>query len=329
MKKRFFVLSGVIVAFIASIGINATTAPYNMYVEPGTNSCIVRWDDDDNSAWNLRYRLYSEEPEVELLSSVAGTDFTGSSTGYYDITLPSPWGGTNVRGGLNSIIYFRNNYNNTGTAGNITYTIPAGYENATFTMKITTANTSDGSGNLAVGTPQTASVNHYFSANSTYAWVVTASAGEKITITTTDANYSPDIALLEVYAGNATTMLNASETGDAEYRLITGITNKFYTVENLTAEGTFLYKVKALYLDGTESDWSNIEEVTLFENGHAFELGDVNHDNVVDINDVTDLIDNLLGLNSSACSICADFNQDGVIDINDVTDLIDHLLGLN
>ena len=33
-----------------------------------------------------------------------------------------------------------------------------------------------------------------------------------------------------------------------------------------TAEGTFLYKVKAIYIDGTESEWSNIEEVTLFEN---------------------------------------------------------------
>ena len=282
--------------------------------------------DANVASYTLEVSAKPVEPAYELLSSVAGTDFSGSATGYYDITLPSPWGGTNVRGGLNSVIYFRNNYNNTGTAGNITYTIPAGYNNATFTMRITTATTNDGAGNLAVATPQTAAVNHYFTAGESYAWVVTASSGEKITITTSDANYSPDIALLEVYAGDATATLNATETGNEAYRLIQGITDKFYTVENLTAEGTFLYKVKALYIDGTESEWSNIEEVTLFENGHGFDVGDVNHDGSVTIKDVTALIDYLLG-SGDVCVICADVNADGEVTIKDVTSLIDSLLG--
>ena len=117
----------------------------------------------------------------------------------------------------------------------------------------------------------------------------------------------------------------AQETGDENSRLITGITDKFYTVENLTAAGTFLYRVKALYLDGTESDWSNIEEVTLFENGHGYELGDVNHDGVVNIKDVTDLIDSLLGT-GEVCEICSDVKADGTINIADVTSLIDQLL---
>ncbi len=266
-------------------------------------------------------------PEVELLSTVLGTDFTGSSTGYYNITLPAPWGGVNVRGGLNKIIYFRNNYNGDGSYGNITYTIPAGYENATFTLKVTTSDTNDSRGNLTVETPQTAASTHYFNIGETYAWVVTASTGQKITITTPDDNYSPDIAKLEVYYGDATNLATrmATETGDADYRLITGITNKYYTVKDLTAEGTFLYKVKALYIDGTESDWSNIEEVTLFDNGHAFELGDVNHDGALDIKDVTDLIDSLLGGND-VCEICADVHVDGAIDVSDVTTLIDFLL---
>jgi hypothetical protein len=277
-------------------------------------------------SYTLEVSAKPVEPEVELLSTVLGTDFTGSSTGYYTITLPAPWGGTNVRGGLNSIIYFRNNYNNDGSYGNITYTIPAGYQNATFTLKITTANTNDGAGNFTVATPQTAAVNRYLSKGQTGAWVVTASAGEKITITTTDAQYSADISKLEVYSGDATMMLTATETGDADYRLITGITDKFYTVENLTAEGTFLYKVKALYIDGTESDWSNIEEVTLFENTPAFQLGDVNHDGDVNIADVTRLIDYLLGSTTDIYLDCADVKADGDINIADVTALIDLLL---
>ena len=195
-------------------------------------------------------------------------------------------------------------------------------------MKVTTGDTNDSKGNLTVATPQTAAVNHYFNIGETYAWVVIASAGEKITITTPDDNYSPDIAKLEVYYGDASNRatLMATEEGDANYRLITGITNKFYTVDDLTAEGTFLYKVKALYLDGSESDWSNIEEVTLFENGHAFQLGDVNHDNEVNIKDATDLIDHLLGGTNFICEICADVKADGEVDIADVTALVDYLL---
>ena len=115
----------------------------------------------------------------------------------------------------------------------------------------------------------------------------------------------------------------ATETGDANYRLIEGITDKFYTVENLTAEGTFLYRVKALYNDGTESDWSNIEEVTLFENAHPFVLGDVNHDGDVNITDVTLLINAVLNNDmSNICTVCGDYNEDGVVNITDVTLII-------
>ena len=134
---------------------------------------------------------------------------------------------------------------------------------------------------------------------------------------------------IKIYAGDlnaVNTMLMAQETGDENSRLITGITDKFYTVENLAAGGTFLYRVKALYIDGTESNWSNIEEVTLFQNGHGFDLGDVNHDGSVTIKDVTALIDYLLG-NGEVCMICADVNVDGVVTIKDVTNLIDMLLG--
>lgn len=145
------------------------------------------------------------------------------------------------------------------------------------------------------------------------------------------AGYYPMIRDIKIYAGDATrgVSLNASETGDANYRLVEGITTKSYNVQNLTAGGTFLYKVKALYIDGTESDWSNIEMVTLSDNGHGFDLGDVNHDGSVSIADVTTLIDYLLGSNPNACLVCADMNGDGDVSIGDVTALIDLLLAGN
>ena len=139
------------------------------------------------------------------------------------------------------------------------------------------------------------------------------------------------IESIKIYAGdtNATNALRmAQEQGDENSRLITGITDKFYTVENLLENGTFLYRVKAVYTDNTESNWSNIEEVTLFENGHGYELGDVNHDGKVTISDVTALIDLLLSPDeATGCPICADVNGVGGVTIADVTALIDKLLG--
>jgi hypothetical protein len=259
---------------------------------------------------------------VELLGSLDGTSYTGS---YHDITLTAPWGGIGVRGG-NGAIYTKNNYNNVAT-GMITFTIPEGYNNATFTLMVKTASTSDGDGNITAATPQTAALGHNFSSGETYYWLLTASSGEMITIYSTDASFSPDIVRIEVYSGNATVAsLRANETvTENGGRLITGIADKFYTVENLAAQGTFLYRVKALYLDGTESDWSNIEEVTLFQNGHAYEVGDVNHDGVITISDVTVLINGLLSHNFN-CEICADVNGDNSITISDVTVLINKLL---
>lgn len=180
--------------------------------------------------------------------------------------------------------------------------------------------------------------------------VATSKGSQNVTINSTgfttqtvvlDCNASDNITLtgvsglccisgIRIYAGDKTaalTMMMASETGDANYRLIEGITpDKFYTVKDLTAEGTFLYRVKALYTDGTESGWSNVEEVTLFQNGHGYQLGDVNHDGDVSIADVTALIDYLLNPSTEICLICADVNADAQISIADVTELIDMLL---
>ena len=56
-----------------------------------------------------------------------------------------------------------------------------------------------------------------------------------------------------------------------------------------------------------------------------FQPGDVNGDEIINIADVTDLIDLLLG-DSSTAGPEADYNQDGSMNIADVTDLIDNLL---
>ena len=116
--------------------------------------------------------------------------------------------------------------------------------------------------------------------------------------------------------------LEYATEGDSQS--VTDITGKNYLLENLIAGATYTYKVKALYVDGTESPWSNIQQVTLLQSGPVFEPGDVNQDGNVNISDVTDLIDCLLS--NGTPSSTADVNGDGDVNIADVTALIDLLL---
>ena len=244
----------------------ATTAPITTYtpVMSAANSSYVTsssfradWTDQTSSTNVASYTLQvngqggsTPSTGTTLLGSIDGSQYTGS---YKTITLSSPWGGSNVKGGNNAVYFTK--------SGKITFTIPTGYSNATFSVKITTVSGTYGTGNVTVKSTNTSAVGHTFAKGETYTWIVSGSAGEVITLTTTDSSYSPDMSLIEVYAGNTT--LNATETGDATARTITGITNKYYTVSDLTAGATYTYKVKAIYTDGSESAWSNEQSVTL------------------------------------------------------------------
>ncbi len=130
---------------------------------------------------------------------------------------------------------------------------------------------------------------------------------------------------LEV-SSQSTIHFNASESGDASYREITGITDKYYTVQDLRASTTYSYRVKAMYVDGTVSAWSNVMSVTLPEDAHNYELGDVNHDGNIDVTDVTTLIAYILGSHVDICTDCADIDANDRYDVADVTGLISIIL---
>lgn len=444
MKKFTFVLSGVIVAFLASVGINATTVPHDMYVEPGTHSCEVIWEDDDNSAWNLRYRLFTDEPdEPVLLHSLNGTSYTNQS--YQAVTLSAPWSGNNVYGGYGAI-YFRNaSHQSATTDGYIKYTIPAGYENQTFTLNITTASTQYGSGRFVVGSTQTEAVEYSMTASETHSWVITGSTGDVITITSPEDKYSPDIALVSVYF-----------VPTKEWTYVYDLVKTHYTINDLEMSTDYEVQVQAIGDDGTLSDWcradvfTTLDEEPIIEdvhilgevNGeewaydvatkmeynpatetytatvhveadktfgfstkidpdgdlggwnyvndyrfgpacdgegpfdmtddrlgqelplgwgwdnftdvhilvagdyeitvslelnyviigrivepeHGYQKGDVNHDGVVNVTDVTVLINYLMGSPVECCDICGDFNSDGSLNVTDVTLLISSLM---
>ena len=141
------------------------------------------------------------------------------------------------------------------------------------------------------------------------------------------SGYYPEIQSIKIYGGEITDpepfALRAGETGDTEYRLIEGITpDKFYTVDGLLPATSYLYRVKSIYVNGTESKWSNIKEV-ITAAGEGVR-GDVDGNGTVTIDDVTLLIDTLLKGNDAGNA--ADVNLDGEVSIDDVTALIDYLL---
>ena len=96
-------------------------------------------------------------------------------------------------------------------------------------------------------------------------------------------------------------------------------------VEGLTPGATYEFYVVVKQNTGM-SYQSVVREVTLPQEGHGYDLGDVNHDHAVNIADVTALIDYLLNPASEVCTICADVNTDNSVNIADVTALIDVLL---
>ena len=183
-------------------------------------------------------------------------------------------------------------------------------------------------------TVQTSVDSKYFELNNSndfteFSVVLNCASSDQVTFFSN--TYYPQLQWVKIYAGEyeAPGLRAVVDEGNETSRTITGITDKSYTVENLLAEGTFLYKVKALYTDGTESAWSNTQMVTLAAGQTPqYKVGDVDHDGNVNIADVTALIDYLLS-NTSAAPAEADVDGDGNVNIADVTALIDILLSGN
>jgi len=147
-----------------------------------------------------------------------------------------------------------------------------------------------------------------------------------------DAQYVTQTSFLAAWtdataaSGVSSYTLEYATEGDT--RTVTGITARNYLLEDLIAGATYSYKVMALYTDGTQSDWSNTQQVTLLQ-APAYEMGDVNHDGTVNITDATNLIDYLLSGAGDIYPENADLTMDGSVDISDITALIDLLLSGN
>ena len=97
----------------------------------------------------------------------------------------------------------------------------------------------------------------------TLAGVPTA-AGQQVTLSCAAAGKRVYVHNVTIYNGGANMLKAVNETGDATTRVITGITDKTYTVQGLTPGATYDFQVVANYTDNSNAA-SNVEEVTLVD----------------------------------------------------------------
>ena len=274
---------------------------------------------DETPAENVEsYTLYvSAEPFLPAVALLDTTDWTNGPV------LPQGWTSYKLNSySSNSACYLSNG--GYVQSGNYDLT---GYD------KVTVMIYSEpyGSGNsLTVATSaQSKTVN--MPSNTTFNWytfVLDCATSDYIKITSSGM---PDMRYVKVYAGDLTEaqQLKATETGDENSRIITGITDKNYTVKNLTENGHYYFYVVANYIDGGVCN-SNTQEVTLFNSTPAFLRGDVDGNEEVNMDDLTVLINYLLDgntvINTAGAASCNNADDDTVVDMDDLTALINYLL---
>ena len=284
------------------------------------------WSDETLDKYVTSYDLeVNTKPGVALVGEADWSNLTESSDNYADYPdelLPEGWtfAGTGLwheNGGVS--------INNKSSFITPTYDI-AGYEKMTIVVNAKSSMTYSSSKFAILTTVDSIVFNAAGGAPITeYVAVLDCNEIEQVRIA--GKSGFPLFQSIKVYAGELDdSQLRAiHEEGDANSRLITGITDKYYTVTGLTPGGMFYYRVKAYYIDGTHSVWSKSKNVTLFDNGYSLQPGDVNKDGSVSIDDVTALIDILLGSDGTYL-VHADVDGNGIVAIDDVTTLIDMLL---
>ena len=155
-------------------------------------------------------------------------------------------------------------------------------------------------------------------------------AGQKIEFATIKNGKRVIINHIEIHNGDVSEakapLRAAAEQGDALYRLITGITAKTYTIQGLTPAKTYRFKVKPVYIDQTEGNWTKNKQVTL--QGQSGIFGDIDGNGKVDVGDVNILVNIILGKENNADYIShGDVDGDGKIDVGDVNLVVNIILG--
>lgn len=267
----------------------------------------------------------------------------GSVTNFDDYTDVPGWSGKAVtstgEGSLRLTYYFSGGYR---SGYLITPPLNLSESQGKVTVKLNARNYNTATGvsasGVVVSCGNDSKTLEFTSTDSDYYVVLKCSEneGQNIKFTLSNPRLSCCLNSVTVYSGEVTEIDSPStvdkkiprEEGDSIARTITGITEKFYVVDKLASGETYRYKVKATYADGTESEWSNEETVTLKVEQRQELLGDVNEDGVEDEADVTAVIRHILGLKPEPFNMLkADVNKDQVVNVSDLTAIIGIIAG--
>ena len=125
--------------------------------------------------------------------------------------------------------------------------------------------------------------------------------------------------------GGATWTNAASATGETTQTVSGNGTHMLYWVVNTKQDTPTRYRV--ILTTGSKTSAVYLDDFTLYYTGKraGSATGDINGDGVVNVTDVTALINVILGSASYDASLC-DINGDGTINVTDVTALLNLIL---
>ena len=268
------------------------------------------------------------ESEATLMMSEGFSNINVYSEGYNDIgssmdkyTDNPGWTGSKVYTAVNQGVKL-------GTSSAIGYILSPDLQlGSTVTVVVNSQSWKTDGSSIVVSCGSASQTVQLSATPSDYTIVLNSCDANNVKLATTGGGKRLYIYNVDIYNGDLTAVAPRRapvEEGDSTWRMVSGINDTCYTVQAL-AGGLYEYFVKAIYTDGTESVWSNIEHVSLTGNGDEPLIGDVNNDGFVNIGDVTALIAYLLD-DTVVLEGNPDVNDDGRVSIADVTFLINLLL---
>lgn len=246
----------------------------------GTTQFTASWTDSTDDAYVDSYTLYinkkAETPAATSLLTWDGSDAFGSVSTDGTANIGSSLSNYDMEGWSGNYIYAAPNgikFSSSNNAGNLTTPeLDFSETEGTVTVKFNAMSYSNDNSSIVISTGNNSVTQALTGTAADYTVTLSYSAATSKTITFASTAkkkrfylYSMEIVSGDATASSAPRLKAVSDNGNAddEGRTISGITAKSHTVDQLTAGSTYIYKVKAVYINGDESQWTEEKEVTL------------------------------------------------------------------